>query len=1122
MKLRLSKRFFAALMAAIASVTFTSAGTATLGAAAFTFSMQQAAAAEQMESSASTETGTAMAVEASEDKEASEAEESEEIEEEEENREPDSAPAVSVGFNGIIGSSDAFDFLGGIENVGNLDNASQQQAGAQSASSSASLPSDDLGFTANAYAGSIAEALVDAAAPSVPAAIASELKLTTPAKSTSSGSSSSSSDDYSSVADASTVSGSAWNASYGSHISAPAFRPLSSKAPSNFAAANGTGSSLVIATPAGDSVPLLGATEPPAGWVFSFEHNGAIDYFTKQTSYDLVVGDGETGKITFNNALKDTPLTVEGDFKLSGPAFVIDTNGVSVAFDQPMGNYGTAFTVRDSSASKQGKIIANGAAAFKSLYVESGAMEINSQIGVLEQLRVGGIDAIITLNENGRLLLTQQVECEGGTINLYGTVDASNLPPAVAAQIGITFVGLDDKLSTSGFLGFEKDEGIDSVTWNLGKAGSTAKEINVGGNAKVLVGTSDFQILSTPDNPMPHVTLDHTDMRLWFQNGGTLSSVIDVVHKASEEAEELVSFLVTGGEVNPEDGERGDLTEIHVDDQMFAENIIYVARNAGTYIQLIGEDSGQIWAPYSTKGSVGQLKCLDGSYTQITSFYHQDNPVTDAAIIGQNVVIKAVRSDDPYQAVYDTMWCENPTFSPANMIVESTSAGTIYADIKPYFGYFDGVDYWEYDPSQSKYYRLGTYDIKGELTVADGFVMDFSIGEGAAMWTYTTIDGVQNELYAHLVVSNAGGAIKLGNGSEFLASTIDNATAALTGDLTNLDTARNTLTPEDRNTVNGTLTISSEGQATLTYTGADTSEEGGDIRSNYTTRNQKFKITNATLTVSDYAPVYDEEWPLYVRTYSDTTVSNELSGSSVINDKAESNGSLTLDNTNAPDVDLNLVYAKEGDIIITHKDEVTADTVQIGAGRMVSVENLDQATKLNVSSLLLAEGFKGEDEDHPSYSKIDAELHLSPSATLNVAAADGVGGIDMMGNEVVFDIDYGETALTLSPGDYSQAWAMEKGGKYDLFHNVSAFTMYFDSFPMTDPILEEYEIDASVFFSNLEEGCFLLCYSGADISGGHGENVGTIYLYSMVPEPTTGTLSLLALAALAARRRRKG
>ena len=230
MRLRLSKRFFASLMAAIASVTFTSVGTATLGAAAFSFSMQQAAAAEQIESSASSNTETAVTVDASGDKKASDDEESEEVEAEEELLEPDSTPIASVGSGGAAGSGAAGYSQGGAENVGNLDNAPQQQAGAQSVSPSASLPSDDLGFTTNSYADSIAEALADVEFPSVPAAIAAELELATPAKPTSSESSSSSNGNDAPLASGSfaPMGTSSWFGSYASNSSAPVSQVLSS------------------------------------------------------------------------------------------------------------------------------------------------------------------------------------------------------------------------------------------------------------------------------------------------------------------------------------------------------------------------------------------------------------------------------------------------------------------------------------------------------------------------------------------------------------------------------------------------------------------------------------------------------------------------------------------------------------------------------------------------------------------------------------------------------------------------------------------------------------------------------------------------------------------------------
>lgn len=1095
MRLRLSKRFYAALMAAIASVTFT-------------FSVQQAAAAEQVEASASSETETAMAVEASE------AQEFEGGLAEEENREPDSAPAVSVGFNGIIGSSDAFDFLGGSENVGNLDSASQQQAGAQSASSSASLPSNELGFTANAYADSIAEALEDVAAPSVPAAIASELKLTTPAKSTSSGSSSSSSDDYSSVADASTVSGSAWNASYGSHISAPAFRSLSSKAPGNFAAANGTGSSLVIASPAGDSVPLLGADEQT--WIFYFD-NGVgpePEYFYKeQDAYEFKVDAGKTGVIKFNNLKSE--LEVKGEFKMIGENFTIDTNGVAITFDQPMSNYDTEFTVQDSSADKSGKIIANGPAAFKSLYVESGEMVVNAQIGVTNQLKIGGAAATLTLNEDAKMILTQQVECDGGTINLYGTVDASNLPPAVAAAIGIHFVGLDGKEKdpdgkpyTSGFLG--------AGTWNLGKDGSKATNIDVGGKAKLLVASSDFQILSTPDNRMPHVSLGQTDKRIWFQNGGVLDSFAEVAGKSEDG--QFVSLLLSRTQESA-------IVEVNVDEQIHNDNVLYVTAGTQALVHLG-------W------GSVGNVVLMSGSTTSMTPTpnaefegWPQINMIT---FIGENVKLQC--NED-----FAEDFPEYHQISPYGITVQAASDAILAADYQSYFGYYIGQGYGTSDPTIHK--STGN-TLLGRLTIADGYTFDLrnpdswtiddwgmlrgipwapNIGGYDSINDETTL--IYEEIVTRLVMSDEGSLV-LQDDATFKASTVTN-NSLLTEDGTNLDTKRilkvkGEITDttgleglwtqemdEQKVQVNGTMELTDN--ATLT---ALNGKVGEDVVNNYTTRNQNFRISGGKVTVTDED---DRE----TRTSPATTLSNELSGSSVINAKAKSNGSLTLDNTKARGVDLNLVHAQEGDIIITHKDEVTADTVQIAAKRMVAAVKAESFTleatnaTLTVDTLLQAEGGPTESSNGTA-SKVKADVVLLEGATLDVSNALGKGGLDLAGSFTI------QSGAMLSDDDMLAVGAMEIGDKYDLAFNVTSFNERMDELSMD----LQNAIDASdLFGGQFGKGEYYVCYTGSGSQGqstGNGSNVGTVYLYKATPEPTTGTLSLLALAALAARRRRKG
>ena len=92
---------------------------------------------------------------------------------------------------------------------------------------------------------------------------------------------------------------------------------------------------------------------------------------------------------------------------------------------------------------------------------------------------------------------------------------------------------------------------------------------------------------------------------------------------------------------------------------------------------------------------------------------------------------------------------------------------------------------------------------------------------------------------------------------------------------------------------------------------------------------------------------------------------------------------------------------------------------------------------------------------------------------------------------------------------------------YDLFRDVEDFNIGstgYESIGLTDQWVKASEVFNNDLFKTGEKEYYVF-YSGT-AEGGHGENVGTIYLLQ-APEPATGTLSLLALCALAARRRRK-
>ena len=189
-----------------------------------------------------------------------------------------------------------------------------------------------------------------------------------------------------------------------------------------------------------------------------------------------------------------------------------------------------------------------------------------------------------------------------------------------------------------------------------------------------------------------------------------------------------------------------------------------------------------------------------------------------------------------------------------------------------------------------------------------------------------------------------------------------------------------------------------------------------------------------------------------------------------------------------------------------------------------------------VSGIFNARGTETKDKNGHA-SQLDANLTMSADSILDVHAAGGFGGVDMghytkenelvsiaesLGGTLTFEVGSG-----LSSKDMDIIWGLKVGDMYDLAFNVSGLTVTGlgsnQVFNWND-VLEPNVIDAKdVFTGNgFIEGEFYLCYTGAGHNGGGGNNVGTVYLYrASVPEPTTGTLSLLALAGLAARRRRK-
>ena len=203
---------------------------------------------------------------------------------------------------------------------------------------------------------------------------------------------------------------------------------------------------------------------------------------------------------------------------------------------------------------------------------------------------------------------------------------------------------------------------------------------------------------------------------------------------------------------------------------------------------------------------------------------------------------------------------------------------------------------------------------------------------------------------------------------------------------------------------------------------------------------------------------------------------------------------------------------------IAAQTSLNAKDVTIAAGATLGVYNGATATAETASEGTLTMKSGSHLKAGGDNATLNANLVMEAGSTLDVSATGGNGLA--MGSSVTLNED-----MTLK--DYSSDWATwEIGTTYTLFTGVDSLDI--GSGAQTTAIDYTQWVDASQYFTNIEEvNRYFLCYTGADsMNSGvgqytfNGSNVGTVHIMVM-PEPTTGTLSLLALAALAARRRRK-
>ena len=132
-------------------------------------------------------------------------------------------------------------------------------------------------------------------------------------------------------------------------------------------------------------------------------------------------------------------------------------------------------------------------------------------------------------------------------------------------------------------------------------------------------------------------------------------------------------------------------------------------------------------------------------------------------------------------------------------------------------------------------------------------------------------------------------------------------------------------------------------------------------------------------------------------------------------------------------------------------------------------------------------------------SQLNGNLTLSTGSMLEVAE----GFLSMNGSLTL------QQGITLGDATLQRIQELSVGDQLLLFTGVDAFVLDSTDYAQLTP---EDAVLASDYFSNITSSNYVLTYTGA--------NVGSLAIVMNVPEPTTATLSLLALAGLAARRRR--
>ncbi|MDO4953574.1 MAG: LamG-like jellyroll fold domain-containing protein [Akkermansia sp.] len=272
---------------------------------------------------------------------------------------------------------------------------------------------------------------------------------------------------------------------------------------------------------------------------------------------------------------------------------------------------------------------------------------------------------------------------------------------------------------------------------------------------------------------------------------------------------------------------------------------------------------------------------------------------------------------------------------------------------------------------------------------------------------------------------------------------------------------------------------------------------------------------------------------LRVNSEEDVTIANQLDVTTIVNEAADGESTLKLTHSSAAE-NVENVRAIRGDIAFANVEEeasIELKELTIGTNKTVGFNTSENVfDETHEATVVIAAATAPEAQDGGVLNVLEgatlnANLVMEAGSTLDVSYAQDSHGLIMGSSVTLKEGVLLQDSLHVGPSQDMNAFLFDyfKGEGapeyYYLYDSVEELYIQQGAevkrFTQLDFVnWRNFDMDASRVFTELDENTYALVYNWDPIH----KNVVALRL---LPEPTTGTLSLLALCALAARRRRK-